>query len=224
MIHVIYRHTSNASGFGKNRPTWFSYENSLNSMLSSIEGLDFVKFHLLYDGEFKDNVDERIHFISNFSGGSDWNSYVYAWNYVKKLELQDNDLIYIAENDYVFVKGWPNKVKELFETYSGLDYVTLYDHPDKYNPNVYPDLQTYLFLTKSHHWRLTPSTTGSVIFGKRILNEDFDVHTSNPSDFWRFKELHDTRSRTVLSPIPSLATHCEVEHLSPTIDWKKINN
>jgi len=222
MIHVIYRHTSNVSGFGKNRPTWFSYEKSLNNILSTIEGVDFVKFHLLYDGVFT-GKDDRIHCHTNFSGGSDWNSYVYAWNYIKKLELQDDDLIYLAENDYAFVDGWPYKIKELFETYDELDYVTLYDHPDKYNTNIYPDLPAYLFVTKTHHWRLTPSTTGSVIFGKRILNEDFDVHTSNPSDFWRFKELHDNRSRTVLSPIPSLATHCEIEHLAPIINWEKLN-
>ena len=44
MIHIIYRHTSNASGIGKNRPYWFSYEKSLNNILSTIDGLDFVRF------------------------------------------------------------------------------------------------------------------------------------------------------------------------------------
>jgi hypothetical protein len=67
-----------------------------------------------------------------------------------------------------------------------------------------------------------PNTTGSIIFNKKILNEDFDIHTSNPSDFGRFEFLRNKRNRNVLSPIPSLATHCEIEHLAPVINWEKI--
>ena len=223
MIHILYRHTENVSGFGKNRPSWFSYEQSLNNILKSIEGIDFVKFHLLYGGTFKGN-DSRIDYIENFVGGSDWSSYLYALNYAKKLDLKDNDLIYIAENDYAFIPRWPYKIKELYETYDELNYVTLYDHPDKYDQNVYPGLQTYLITTNSHHWRLTPSTTGSVIFSKKILDEDFDIQTSDPSDFRRFQKLTQTKNRHVFSPIPSLATHCETEHLAPTIDWKTLYN
>jgi hypothetical protein len=221
MIHVIYRHTSNASGFGKNRPAWFSYEKSLNNILSTIEGLDFVKFHLLYDGVFT-GKDDRIHCHTNFSGGSDWNSYVYAWNYAKSLPLTDTDLIYFVENDYAFTPEWPYKVQELFNTYEGLDYVTPYDHPDFYNPNNYPGLMACVFVTKTHHWKTVPSSTGSIIVTKRILNEDFDIHTTTPSDRGRFEFLSASKGRNVLAPIPSLTTHCEVEWLAPIIDWETI--
>ena len=221
MIHVIYRHTSNASGFGKNRPAWFSYEKSLNNILSTIEGLDFVKFHLLYDGVFT-GKDDRIHCHTNFNGGSDWNSYVYAWNYAKSLPLTDTDLIYFVENDYAFTPEWPYKVQELFNTYEGLDYVTPYDHPDFYNPNNYPGLMACVFVTKTHHWKTVPSSTGSIIVTKRILNEDFDIHTTTPSDRGRFEFLSASRGRNVLAPIPSLTTHCEVEWLAPIIDWETI--
>ena len=98
MIHVLYRHTSNISGRGKSRPSWFSFEKCLESMLSSIEGLDFVTFHLLYDGHYTSN-DSRIHHVENFAGGSDWDSYVYTWNYAKNLNLQDDDLVFFAENE-----------------------------------------------------------------------------------------------------------------------------
>ncbi len=223
MIHILYRHTSNASGLGKNRPYWFSYDKSLNNILTTIEGLDFVKFHLLLDGDYAP-VDPRIHHTQIFTAGSDCNSYFYAWNYAKKLNIGDKDLIYIAENDYVHVPGWAYKVLELFESYNGLDYVSLYDHNDKYNSTMYPDLVTYMFLTKTHHWRWVPNTTGSVIFGKRILEEDFDTHSTNCSDFNRYEFLRENRNRTILSPIPSLATHCEVEWLAPIINWEQIIN
>jgi hypothetical protein len=221
MIHILYRHTQNTSGFGKNRPEWFSFNKSLDSILSSVENDDNIHFHLLYDGEC--NIkDDRINTIINFSGGSDWNSYIFAWNYAKQINLEDNDLIYIAENDYIHIKGWASKVLDLFKKYDSIDYVSLYDHPDKYDLSIYPDLSTYILLTKDHHWRMTPSTCGSVIFGKQILNEDIDIHTTNPSDHGRFTFLRSNRQRNIITPIPSLSTHCENEWLAPIIEWNKI--
>jgi hypothetical protein len=215
MIHILYRHTQNSSGFGKNRPEWFSFDKSLDSILSSVENDDNIHFHLLYDGEC--NIkDDRINTIINFSGGSDWNSYIFAWNYAKQINIEDNDLVYIAENDYIHIKGWASKVLDLFKKYDLIDYVSLYDHPDKY------DLSTYILLTKDHHWRMTPSTCGSVIFGKQILNEDIDIHTTNPSDHGRFTFLRSNRQRNIITPIPSLSTHCENEWLAPIIEWNKI--
>jgi hypothetical protein len=221
-IHIFYRHTSNASGLGKNRPHWFSFEKSLNSILSTIEGLDYVKFYLMYDGNECNITDPRIHHIETFKGGSDWISYCYTWNYVRSLNLEDDSIIYIAENDYAFVKGWPPKVIELFNTYDNIDYVTLYDHPDFYNTYNYPGLTSYILPTKTHHWKTVPSSTGSILMPKRILNEDFDIHTSNPSDRGRFEYLLSYRGRNVLAPIPSLSTHCEVEWIAPVIEWEKI--
>ena len=116
MIHILYRHTQNSSGFGKNRPEWFSFDKSLDSILSSVENDDNIHFHLLYDGEC-DIKDDRINTIINFNGGSDWNSYIFAWNYAKQINLEDNDLIYIAENDYIHIKGWASKVLDLFKKY-----------------------------------------------------------------------------------------------------------
>jgi hypothetical protein len=220
MIHVLYRHTYH-SGFGKNRPEWFSYEKSLNNILSTTYGLDFVKFHLMFDGNCQIN-DPRIDHIEAFNGGSDWASYYYTWNYAKNLNLNDSDIIYFAENDYAFKAEWPYKVKELFETYDSIDYITLYDHPDFYNQNNYPGLSSFIFPTETHHWKTVPSSTGSIIIPKRILDEDFDIHTSEPSDRGRFEFLKQFRGRSVLAPIPSLSTHCEIEWLAPVINWKEI--
>lgn len=221
MIHVLYRDTSNPSGRGKNRPEWFSYDKCLESMLSSIDGLDFVKFHMVADGYFH-SYDTRIDYIELFKGGSDWASYVYTWNYAKNLSLEEEDLVFFAENDYMFLKGWAEAVQNLFQTYIGIDYVTLYDHPHFYSQEAYPELTTRMFPTSDHHWKTVPSSTGSVICGKRIVNEDYGVHISNPSDKGRFEYLGDQRKRIILAPIPSFSTHCEIEWLAPIIDWKNI--
>lgn len=221
MIHVLYRDTSRPSGYGKTRPSWFSFERCLESMLSSIEGLDFITFHLIYDGYYE-STDPRIHNVINFTGNSDWNSYVYAWNYAKNLDMKEDDLVFFAENDYVFIKNWPHKVQELFNMYSNIDYVTLYDHPHFYNQNDYPGLMAYMFPTKTHHWKTVPSSTGSIITNKKILDIDLDIHTTEASDRRRFEYLGNQRKRSILAPIPSLSTHCEVEWLAPAIDWETI--
>ena len=78
-------------------------------------------------------------------------------------------------------------------------------------------LNTHTLMRKT-----TPNTTASIIFGKRILEEDFELNTTNNSDFGRFEVLRKEKKRNVLSPIPSLATHCEVEWLAPIVDWEKI--
>jgi hypothetical protein len=221
MIYILYRHTSNISGLGKNRPKWFSYDKSLENILETIEGLDFVQLHLMFDGNYTSN-DPRIHHVECFKGGSDWASYLYTWQYAKNLNIGDKDIIYIAENDYMFVKGWPRKIMELYQMYEDISYVSLYDHPDKYTHMIYADLTSAIYHTKTHHWRTVPNTTGSIIFNKQILEEDYDIHTSNASDFGRFEYLRQNRQRFVLTPVPSLATHCEVEYLAPIINWESI--
>ena len=222
-IHIVYRHTDNlaACGVGKNRPSWFSFDGCLNNILSTIEGIDFVKFHLIYDGVYKGN-DSRIHHVEEINEHSGMGAWLKAWKYAQSLELADNDLIYHLENDYMHVPGWPYKVKELYETFDELSYITLYDHPHFYNQRDYPGLQTYLFTTKTHHWNTRPSTTGAFIINKSILFEDYELWVSSPGDHYKFLWLGQNRQRTVLAPIPTLSTHCEVEWLATNIEWEKI--
>jgi hypothetical protein len=219
MIHILYRHTSNSAGIGKNRPHWFSYDKSLNNILETIKNNKSIKFHLLFDGT--SNISHpNIDHIENFTGGSDQASFNYAWNYAINLPLQNNDLIYFLENDYMHSKDWSSKIIELYTIYNN-GYTTLYDHPDKYGIG-YQYLRPQLIVTSSHHWRTTPSTCGSFIVDKQTLIEDHDIHTTMPGDHEKFLWLGKNRNRILLSPIPSLSTHCEVEHFAPVIDWSLI--
>ncbi len=223
-IHIIYRHTSNLSncGMGKNRPDWFSYDTSLNNILSSIQEVDFVKFHLIYDGKYED-ADPRIHYVKEINENSAMGCWIQAWKYAQSLELADDDLIYHLENDYMHIPGWPYKIKELYSTYDDLSYVTLYDHPYHYYSNDHPGLQAYLFTTQTQHWSTRLSTTATFIINKQILFEDYDKWVEGPGDHYVFLWLGENRQRTVLAPIPSLATHCETEWLSTSIDWEKVS-
>ena len=129
MIHILYRLTENLNRSNKNRPQWFSYEKSLNNLLTTITDRNDVTFHLLYDGVYKDN-DPRIHKVEQFLGGSDKKSFFYAWDYAQKLKLEDNDLVYFCENDYLHTPGWVDKILNLylklnFRSFSPLNIISL---------------------------------------------------------------------------------------------------
>ena len=227
-LHIFYKHY-NISGYdGKQRPHWFDYEKCFQNLLETIKGENDIELHVLYDGKIiEDN------FISNykteftlhqFYHGNARQSSLEAFRYIKKItqNSQDTDLIYILENDYVHVKGWVGKIRELFNTYSNLNYVSLYDHNDKYFLPMYDNLASKIFTTPSHHWRTTPSTCGTYITNKKIFLEDYQVPFDMPGDHNKFLWLAENKKRFVVTPIPGLSTHCMENLLSPTINWKNI--
>jgi hypothetical protein len=105
-----------------------------------------------------------------------------------------------------------------------MHYVSLYDHGDKYLLPIYNNLTSKIFTSPTRHWRTTPSTCGSFIITKKLFKSDFDIHTTVSGDHNKFLELNSNRNRAVLTPIPSLSTHCMEGLLSPTINWEKIND
>lgn len=117
--------------------------------------------------------------------------------------LSDEQYVYLLEDDYIHLPGSKIKIEE------GLmiaDYVTLYDHPDKYeifddshktaNPlNLKFLRKVSLYKTKSSHWRETNSTTMTFATKVKTLKEDYSVwekYTTNrnvPFDFAGFLTL-----------------------------------
>jgi hypothetical protein len=111
------------------------------------------------------------------------------------------DFVYLLEDDYIHRPGSKNALLEALEI---ADYVTLYDHPDKYkldgqggNELNYKSLQkTRIYLTKSSHWRETNSTTMTFAARVKTLREDYQIwkkycplEQKIPSDFFAFLTL-----------------------------------
>jgi len=222
---------------------WFSYENCFENLLCTLINLENpnIELHIIYDetrGKIEQNwiskfkslrsVVDHPYVFHEIKGGSMFAAAKEMYKIAKELseDMKDGDLFYFLENDYLHVDGWVDKIKELFKTYNNLDggYVSLYDHPDKYEQQIYPDLFCQLLVTNTHHWRNTPSTCGSYVVNKKTFLEDYDVLTGVEGDHNKWTYLSQTKQRFILSPIPSLSTHCMEGLLSPTIDWKKINN
>lgn len=149
-------------------------------------------------------------------------------------ELPDDDIVYLVEDDYIHKDKAYDILLEGIDT--GADYVTLYDHPDKYidaeyggNPKISGGGEvTRLMLTKSCHWKYTNSTCLTFACKAKTIKEDFGVWKwavyDNPSigSYQAFCELSLTKGRILISSVPGYSTHSEIAWLSPLTDWNFI--
>jgi hypothetical protein len=226
-IHIFYSHY-NVEGKGlKFRPHWFDYEKCFINLLNTVQDKN-VDIHVVMDGKIDNNwisKYKQYYVPHEIVGGNITNVTLGVYNIVKNLECDKNDLIYILENDYVHVDNWVDKVLDLFKTFDGLNYVSLYDHNDKYTwMHLYEDLVSKIFVTNTHHWRTVPNTCGSYICTKELFLEDYDVQTTVIGDANKWLHLEQTKGRFMLSALPGLSTHCMETLLSPTIDWENTIN
>lgn len=223
--HIFYRHYEIEGNDYKGRLSWFDFEKCFLNFLDSIEG-ENVELHVLMDGKASNNFIKKYldkFTLHEFKGGSDFASSMFAYKLAYSIVKDPLDLIYFVENDYLHIKGWVEKVTSLFNTYSNINYVSLYDHNDKYFLPMYDDLASKIFTTQNHHWRTTPSTCGTYIIRNDLFQKDYDIHTSLQGDHNKYLWLAQNRERFVVTPIPGLSTHCMEGLMSPTINWEKIN-
>lgn len=222
-IHIYYRHY-NVAGNDKNRPSWFDYESCFQNLINTLKGVDksLYNLNIIFDGDVTKNWINLYNYKKyEIQCGSDTCSFFNTCNIINNdSNINDGDLVYLLENDYLHVNGWLNKLLELFKTYNGLDYVSLYDHNDKYFLPMYDNLVSKIITTNTHHWRTTPSTCGSFIMSSQKFKEDYDVLSTMKGDHNKFLWLNQHRNRSVITPIPGLSTHVMSGLLSPTIDWE----
>jgi hypothetical protein len=109
------------------------------------------------------------------------------------------DHVYLLEDDYLHQSGAKKIILEGLEI---AEYVTLFDHPDKYkldgyggNPFNYKRLQkTRVFLTNSSHWRECNSTTMTFSCKVKTLLDDYKIwkkytKTFIPLDYYAFWKI-----------------------------------
>jgi hypothetical protein len=147
-------------------------------------------------------------------------------------QYPDDTVVYFVEDDYLHL---PGSKPLLLEGIAVADYVSLYDHKDKYldadEGGVNPFIDhggeiTRVVRTPSVHWKLTNSTTMTFATTVKTLREDqrvWDRHTrgQHPYDFQAFLELA-RKARSLVTPIPGHSTHCEPRWAAPGVDWEKV--
>jgi hypothetical protein len=231
MLNVIYRLSDN--GYVKPK---FPYATKMHCLENALKQFDARTVHLFVDDtnlldatrEDIENKEYPFAYFTYYTGGSSAGSWRHIFNYAMDT-FKDEEMVYFLEDDYLHR---PNSSLVMEEGLEIAEYVSLYDHNDKYIPatqggNPFIDSDggevTKVYRTRSTHWKLTNSTTMTFATQMQTLREDEAVWQqftlgTHPNDFGCFLEL-GKRGRALITPIPGYSTHCEPRWASPGIDW-----
>lgn len=230
-MKIIYRISE--AGYNKVKPYYISNESCLenfcNVFSAHVSNIQIIADNIkdtTYDMICKYVDESNIKRVSVGHGAGTFNLAL-----DEALKEEESEIIYFVENDYVHKPGADIVLKEGIML--GSDFVTLYDHPDKYMINVNPYVEdggevTKVYLTDNCHWKLTNSTT--MTFASTVKNLKASEATlrkwtvgNHPHDFEMWIELRNL-DKGLISSIPGFATHGESAWLAPLINWDEYVN
>lgn len=138
---------------------------------------------------------------------------VHQYDYVT-----DDDYYLFQECDYLYV---PNAGKKMIEACDVFDFITPYDHPDKYKGELIPEKKD-IRVVGNHHWRLTDSTTSTFMARGDMVRKELDRFKQwGWEDHKRWLDFNN-HGYQLWSPMPSLATHMVEEFMAPCVDWDSL--
>jgi len=230
-VFVRYCYYSSASAH-KNRPEGFTHEKCFENLLETLDPKQ-VNCTFLLDTHF---AKPQTHFVQKqtkypvveIDAGEEGKSFLALIDHVLAQNFADDTILYFLEDDYLHKENWAQTLLEAFSLPEA-DYITLFDHRDKYDAPMYEDLEAKLFYTPSTHWRTTPSTTNTYAMLLKTLKEDLATHRKY-SEGHRISLDHDkfldlkSQGRTLISSIPGWSCHCEPAFASPCHDWTSLLN
>ena len=214
------------------RPSWFNkikvFENFKNTLNSNL-----INYTIVYD-EFYGSIDKTFlakeKNVEIIKCGNECDSFLKTLEIIQFKNLSDDTIVYLLEDDYLHRPGWCEVMLEGFEINS--HYLTLYD----FDFFIAKGWLCEIFTTPSSHWRAVPATTNTFACKYKTLIEDMEIQKeysiygiremdeySYSRDYNKFWELQK-QERYLISPMPGWSTHCDENHISPIIDWKKVMN
>jgi len=226
-MQIVYRISD--TGYLKNKPDYINNNNCFDNAVKIFDKANWLVIADSVTDETKLYIESKINKVNHVSVGHGAGTFNLALDFA--LTLDDYEIVYFVENDYLHKPDSQQVIESGFDL--GFDYVTLYDHPDKYmNPveggNVFclgRSEETRVFLGDYCHWKLTNSTTMTFASRVKTLKQDEDVlrkwtSETHPHDFNMFIELKQ-RGRRLASSIPGYSTHGETPWLTPLTNWKE---
>ncbi|MBJ7380737.1 MAG: hypothetical protein JHC80_08295 [Polynucleobacter sp.] len=177
---ILYRISSR--GYPKVKIASLSKFDCLNNLLKIFKNWEFICVADNCDEALLNQLKRDYSFFRFFetklgNPGSFWRLYQEACEIA-----QEDDLFYFIEDDYWHLSNAPQAIEEGLKQF---DYITLYDHPDKYLDsgvplNPYTKLNklsesTEIFHSQNYLWRTTNSTTMSFAIDGKTLLADADV-------------------------------------------------
>ena len=199
------------------------HENLLATIDKSRANVTFFLDTARANGKHFVEAQSSVHKISE---GTEAGSFLRLLDYVESLHLNPETILYFLEDDYIHREGWLDVLVEGLQL-PGVDYVTLYDHKDKYFLPMYKNLTSKIFVSPTCHWRTVPSTTHTFATRWGTLQKHLPVHRKYSQgrtisqDHEKFSHLTQ-RGTTLVSPMPGWSTHAEIEFASPCIDWEAV--
>ena len=234
-MKIIYRISE--GGYPKEKPEYITKINCLKNALKHFKQEDFLLIMDNVSDNLKSEIEKvyggKAHLVQVGHGAGTFNIALdHAIGKTGILNVTDDEIIYFLEDDYLHKEGSQRIIEDGFEL--GMDYVTLYDHPDKYlNPieggNPYCEGRaefTRVYLGNNSHFKLTNSSTMTFAAKVKTLKEDEGVMRSwtngtHPHDFQMFQEINK-KGRRLVSPLPGYSTHGETRWLTPLTNWENI--
>lgn len=224
MIEVFLRHcyTSKVNLSGANRPNWWNKERVFQNFKNTLNPKT-TNYTIIFDEHYGKQEDTFLKDEKSITinCGKESLSFLKTLEYITSKGYDNETIIYFLEDDYVHRPEWDKILIDGFNL--PVQYITLYDHGDKYQ-EMYKDFMTKIQATRYSHWMPTPSTTNTFATKFKTLKEDLEIHKYfstgfEPSaDHGKFLELHK-KGRNLISSIPGYSTHCHSQFLSPCIDW-----
>jgi hypothetical protein len=197
----------------KIKPEYVTNENCLRNFRKHFTG----KLHVFGDNlkESKPIAKEYADHYHDISEGSNAGSLSHIIQFALDTYGKD-DILYFVEDDYIHRGDVVDAIKQGLDR---VDFVTLYDHPDKYMQWSQP------FHTKDYIWRLVESTTMTFAVRHQTLYLNYPtmkrfIAGKVPNDHYMFKSINPSKTR-LASVVPGLSTHGESNWLSPTIKWEQ---
>jgi hypothetical protein len=216
----------------RTRPSWFNKIKVFENFKNTLDP-DLVNYTIVYD-EFYGSIDKTFlakeKNVEIIKCGNECDSFLKTLEIIQSRNFEDEQIIYLLEDDYLHRPGWSEVMLEGFEIKS--HYLTLYD----FDFFIAKGWLCEIFTTPSSHWRAVPATTNTFACKYKTLIEDIEIQKeysiygiremdeySYSRDYNKFWELQK-QERYLISPMPGWSTHCDENHISPIIDWKKVVN
>lgn len=141
------------------------------------------------------------------------------------IEKHIADVYYFTEDDHLHL---PLQKQFLSAGLDHFDFVSLYDHPDKYGDWQDHGLMRKVIATQAGHFAGTPNTVMTFAIKRETLIRCADFFLQGPyiktdlefpQDHQMFTDLMG-QGYSIGSCLPGRSTHCEQEGLSPYTDWR----
>ncbi|MCB1712719.1 MAG: glycosyltransferase, partial [Candidatus Riesia sp.] len=202
-----------------------------NCFLNFLNNVDFKSIDIIMDNvtdETADWVNSIIHGApqAQIYRTSSNNAESFKLALDLALEHSENEIIYFVEDDYIHAH---NSTAILLEGLEISNYVSLYDHPDKYGSIYNYAEDTITYVSKSVHWRRTISTPMTFACHVKTLVRDKEIileSLKNRTMTWSSKMFKDLAAhyneKQVMTPMPSYATHGMTMWVAPLRDWEQV--